>query len=61
MPGITPHKPHQHDAGDPDEFEPGSLPVEPDEGPFPAGVPDDPEHEARPSSANRHRDWPSAP
>jgi hypothetical protein len=29
----------------PDEFEPGSLPVEPDEGPVPAGIPDDPEHD----------------
>ncbi|MBT3068921.1 hypothetical protein [Rhodoferax sp. U11-2br] len=29
----------------PDEFEPGAPPVEPDEGPVPAFIPDDPEHE----------------
>lgn len=29
----------------PGEFEPGVPPVEPDEGPVPATIPDDPEHE----------------
>ncbi len=29
----------------PDEFEPGAPPVEPDEGPVPAFIPDDPEHD----------------
>ena len=29
----------------PDEFEPGAPPVEPDEGPVPASIPDDPEHD----------------
>jgi hypothetical protein len=29
----------------PDEFEPGAPPVEPDEGPVPASIPGDPEHE----------------
>lgn len=29
----------------PDEFEPGAPPVEPDEGPVPAFIPEDPEHE----------------
>ena len=36
-----PHRP-QHEV--PDEFEP-SLPVEPDEGPVPAHIPDDPERD----------------
>ena len=31
--------------GAPDEFEPGGPPVEPDEGPVPAPIPEDPEHE----------------
>jgi hypothetical protein len=29
----------------PEEFEPGSMPVEPDEGTVPNGIPDDPEHD----------------
>ena len=29
----------------PDEFEPGAPPVEPDEGPVPASIPGDPEHD----------------
>jgi len=29
----------------PQEFEPVTSPVEPDEGPVPAFIPDDPEHE----------------
>jgi hypothetical protein len=32
-----------HDV--PDELVPGSIPVEPDEGPVPAAIPDDPEHD----------------
>lgn len=39
------HKPHHPDNDVPDEFEPGAPPVEPDEGPVPTQVPDDPEHE----------------
>ena len=30
---------------DDDEMEPGLLPVEPDEGPMPTGIPSDPEHD----------------
>jgi hypothetical protein len=42
MPGATPHKHHPvHDV--PDESVPGSMPVEPDTGPVPAAIPDDPE------------------
>jgi hypothetical protein len=45
MNSLTPHKPHhpQHDV--PEEPEPTSMPVEPDEGPVPAAIPDDPESE----------------
>jgi hypothetical protein len=39
------HKPHHPDNDVPEEFEPGAPPVEPDEGPVPAQVPDDPEHD----------------
>ena len=37
------HRPQRpiHDV--PDELVPGSMPVEPDEGPVPATIPDDPE------------------
>jgi len=38
-------KPRQPDQDVPEEFEPGAPPVEPDEGPVPAFIPDDPEHE----------------
>ena len=38
----TLHRPHK-DL--PEEFEPGAPPVEPDEGPVPAHIPDDPEHD----------------
>jgi hypothetical protein len=38
-------KPHPPNTDVPEEFEPGALPVEPDEGPIPAIIPDDPEHE----------------
>ncbi len=45
MPNTNPRKPHHphtpHDA--PDEIEPDSLPVEPDKGPMPTHIPDDPE------------------
>lgn len=36
------HLPH-HDV--PDELEPGVPPIKPDEGPVPAMIPDDPEHD----------------
>ena len=39
---TTSHRPHK-DL--PEEFEPGAPPVEPDEGPIPAHIPDDPEHD----------------
>ncbi|WP_180130785.1 hypothetical protein [Rhodoferax sp. BLA1] len=45
---MYPTQPPQPDLPDndvPDEFEPGAPPVEPDEGPVPAFIPDDPEHE----------------
>lgn len=38
-------KPHYPKQDLPEEFEPGAQPVEPDEGPVPASIPDDPEHE----------------
>jgi len=42
MHGTPPHKHHPiHDV--PDEPLPGSMPVEPDQGPVPAEIPDDPE------------------
>jgi hypothetical protein len=39
------HHPHPpvHDV--PDEHDPSTLPVEPDEGPEPDRIPEDPEHE----------------
>lgn len=39
------HKPPHPEKDVPEEFEPGGQPVEPDEGPVPAFIPDDPEHE----------------
>ena len=39
---TTPHRPRK-DL--PEEFEPGAPPVEPDEGPIPAHIPDDPERD----------------
>lgn len=39
------HKPHHPNNDVPEEFEPGSPPVEPDEGQVPAAIPDDPEHD----------------
>lgn len=37
------NNPHPRIIDVPDEFEPGSLPVEPDEGPVPDHIPSDPE------------------
>jgi hypothetical protein len=42
---TTVHKPSHPNTDVPEEFEPGALPVEPDEGPVPDLIPDDPEHE----------------
>ncbi len=39
------HMPHRPGNDIPDEFEPGSAPTEPDEGPVPDHIPEDPEHE----------------
>ena len=39
------HKPRHRDRDVPDELEPGAVPVEPDEGPVPASIPDDAEHD----------------
>ena len=41
----TLHKPHGIPIGRPDEEDGSPLPVEPDEGPVPDMIPDDPEHE----------------
>jgi hypothetical protein len=41
----APHKPHRSHTDDADEPEPGLLPVEPDQGPVPDGIPGDPEHD----------------
>jgi hypothetical protein len=38
----TPHHPHTEEPDDP---EPGWLPIDPDEGPVPPIIPNDPEHE----------------
>ncbi|GAB2877153.1 hypothetical protein GCM10027046_01220 [Uliginosibacterium flavum] len=40
-----PHKRHDPKLDIDDEFEPDELPVEPDEGPVPVRIPDDPEHD----------------
>lgn len=40
-----PHKRHDPTLDIDDEFEPDELPVEPDEGPVPVRIPDDPEHD----------------
>lgn len=42
------HKPHLPDHDVPREHEPGSPPVEPDEGPVPGTIPQDPEQERAP-------------
>jgi len=39
------HKPHLPNNDVPEPSEPGAPPVEPDEGPVPANIPPDPEHE----------------
>ena len=41
----APHKPHRIPIGEPDDEEALSLPVEPEEGPVPDMIPDDPEHD----------------
>jgi hypothetical protein len=43
MLGNTKQKPELPTIENPDEYEPGSLPVEPDEGLVPTGIPEDPE------------------
>lgn len=45
MPIHTPRKPHRHHGEESDDPEPGALPVDPDQGPVPPIVPDDPEHD----------------
>jgi hypothetical protein len=45
MPRIHLHRPRHPSDDEPEDFEPGSLPVEPDEGPIPDLIPDDPERE----------------
>ncbi len=45
MPIHTPHKPQRTHIEDPDESEPGMLPVDPDEGAIPPALPGDPEHD----------------
>jgi hypothetical protein len=44
---TAPRKPHHHPGHlqDPDDFEPNLLPVDPDQGPVPALIPTDPEHD----------------
>ncbi len=50
------HKPHVPENDVPGEPEPGTPPVEPDEGPVPAHLPGNPEHErVRDPDANRNR------
>ncbi len=39
----SPRKPHDTPTNEPDDSDPSHLPVEPDEGPVPANIPDDPE------------------
>ncbi len=43
--GVTPHKQYQSYKDAPDDMELVSLPVQPDEGPVPALIPDEPEHD----------------
>jgi hypothetical protein len=43
------HRPHPPAHDDPDQFEPGSLPVQPDEGQVPAAIPDDSEDQPQPA------------
>jgi hypothetical protein len=56
------HQPHHPNTDVPDELEPGALPIEPDEGPVPAFIPDDPEHDRVISptailAGQAQRDW----
>lgn len=39
------HKHHHPNTDVPPEFDPVELPVEPDQGPMPAQIPADPEHD----------------
>lgn len=45
MPRPSPHKSHRTPIGEPEEQDGAPMPVEPDEGPVPANIPDDPEHD----------------
>jgi len=45
MPRVRFHKPYEPNNDVPERFEPGALPVGPDEGAVPAFIPDDPEHD----------------
>jgi len=45
MPHSNPHKAPHPNRDVPDDFEPGSPPVEPDQGPTPPVIPQDPEHD----------------
>ena len=45
MPRAQRPKPHRPSHDVPEERDPPALPVEPDEGPVPALIPDDPEDE----------------
>jgi hypothetical protein len=36
---------HRPNIDEPDDLDPGDLPVEPDEGPVPDHIPDDPEND----------------
>lgn len=49
------HRPPHPEKDVPEEFEPGGQPVEPDEGPVPAFIPDDPEHEREIDPGARQR------
>lgn len=51
-------KPHRANHDVPEEREPPELPVEPDEGPIPDLIPDDPEHERLVDPALRPRQGP---
>ena len=41
----TPRKPHRSHIEEPDDSEPVPLPVDPDQGPVPPIIPEDPEHD----------------
>ncbi len=46
MPNHFPHKAHRTPAEQAEvDPEPGMLPVEPDQGPVPPAIPEDPEHD----------------